>query len=79
MCVVSAEVFYKNPQEYIKRSEVEPVTIVTDKVSYSILPKIPNAHTLAAMQETEDMITGKRPLQTFEMDDLDKWLEEVDE
>ncbi|MCL2177516.1 MAG: hypothetical protein FWB72_06230 [Firmicutes bacterium] len=41
--------------------------------------KIPNAETLVAFQEIEDMKQGKIPLQTIKAKDMIKWLDEEDE
>ena len=48
MCVVSAEVFYKNPQEYLERADKETVTIITDTGSYYLLPSGESAEELDA-------------------------------
>ena len=58
MCVVTAEVFNKNPKAYFKRAQSETVTVVTDIGSFSIQPKIPNAETIAAMEEGEALFNN---------------------
>jgi len=37
MCVVSAELFYKDPKAYLLRAKNETVTVVTDSGSFSII------------------------------------------
>ncbi|MCL2629949.1 MAG: type II toxin-antitoxin system RelB/DinJ family antitoxin [Firmicutes bacterium] len=46
------------------------------EIPFTIRAKNPNAVTLSAIEETEDMISGKIPLKTFNVEDMDKWLEE---
>ena len=56
MCVVMAEAFYKNPEVYFERAQSEDVTVVTNMGSFSIKPKVPNAETLEAMEEGEQVL-----------------------
>jgi len=56
MCVVSAEAFYKDPKSYLLRAQRENITVVTDVGSFLIQPRIPNAETIAALEEGDMLL-----------------------